>query len=191
MRMKKKHIILSPQTASLKTAKKWIEKWGGQIDGLIAKNSDDIYVPAERRMQKYKFIRTADCVVGGFRYGTNSTYVGSILLGLYDDSGLLNHVGFTSSLSNEDKPKLTRKLEKLIGKPGFTGHAPGGPSRWRSERSTKWEPLEPKLVVEVAYDHVSDHRFRHGTRLVRWRPDKSPHQCTMIQLKQPKFLDLS
>jgi ATP-dependent DNA ligase len=185
-----KHLILSPQTESLDTAKEWIKEWGRQIDGLIAKNSTDPYLPAERQMQKYKFIRTADCVVGGFRYGTNSTYVGSLLLGLYDDAGLLNHVGFTSSLSNEDKPGLTKKLKKLIEQPGFTGKAPGAPSRWTTERSTKWEPLKPELVVEVAYDHVTDERFRHGTRLIRWRPDKSPRQCTMIQLKQPKVLNL-
>ena len=181
-------MILSPQTPSLTTAKSWIKKWNRQIDGIIAKNMNLVYRPGEREMQKFKFIRTADCVVGGFRYGTNSRYVGSLLLGLYNAEGLLDHVGFTSGIANEDKPELTKKLEKLIAGPGFTGKAPGGPSRWSTERSEKWEPLKPKMVVEVSFDHVSDNRFRHGTKLLRLRPDKTPQQCTMIQLEQPKLL---
>src|SRR5256885_2062075 len=126
-----------------------------------------------------------DCVVGGFGYGTNSKLVGSLLLGLYD-GGLLHHVGFTSSIARAEKAALTAKLEKLKGGPGFTGNAPGGPSRWATERSAEWEPLKPKLVVEVCYDHFSGERFRHGTRLLRWRPDKAPAQCTMEQVKQRK-----
>ena len=148
----------------------------------MAKNSTDVYVPGERVMQKYKRIRTADCVVGGFRYGNDSKEVVSLLLGLYDEHGRLNHVGFTSSIAKADKPSLTRKLEKLIQEPGFTGNAPGAPSRWSTERSTQWEPLLPKIVVEVGFDHVTDDRFRHGTKLIRFRPDKSPSQCTMEQL---------
>ena len=142
-----KCLVLSPQTESLAEAKKWIKKWRGQIDGLVAKNIEDGYCSGERVMQKFKFIRTADCVVGGFRYGTNSPLVGSLLLGLFDDEGLLHHVGFTSGLAEEDKPALTKKLEKLIGEPGFTGKAPGAPSRWSSERSVEWQPLKTKLVV--------------------------------------------
>ena len=137
-------------------------------------------------MVKMKNYRSADCVVGGFRYGTNSKLVGSLLLGLYDDDGLLHHVGFTSSIARAEKPALTAKLEKLKGGPGFTGNAPGGPSRWSTERSAEWVPLKPKLVVEVCYDHFSGERFRHGTRLMRWRPDKAPKQCTMDQVKQKK-----
>jgi ATP-dependent DNA ligase len=105
-----------------------------------------------------------------------------LLLGLYDDAGKLNHVGYTSSLKDIDKEALTQKLEKLIAPPGFSGNAPGGPSRWSTERSGDWQPLKTKLVVEVQYDHVSDARFRHGTKFVRWRPDKAPRQCTMEQL---------
>ncbi len=112
--------------------------------------------------------------------------MGSLLLGLYDDDGLLHHVGFTSTIKASDKPALTKKLEKLIAPPGFTGNTPGGPSRWSTERSAEWQPLKPKLVVEVCYDHFSGGRFRHGTRLLRWRPDKSPKQCTMDQVKQKK-----
>jgi ATP-dependent DNA ligase len=127
-------------------------------------------------------------VVGGFRYATNmldgKNVVGSLLLGLYDDAGLLHHVGFSSAIKREQKPALTAKLEALIGKPGFTGNAPGGPSRWSTERSAEWCPLKPKLVVEVCYDHFSGDRFRHGTTILRWRPDKAPRQCTLDQLKQ-------
>ena len=108
--------------------------------------------------------------------------VGSLLLGLFDDDGLLHHVGFTSALKAEDRPALTGKLEELVGPPGFTGNAPGGPSRWSSERSTQWQPLCHELVVEVRYDQVTSRRFRHGTGFVRWRPDKEPRQCTFEQL---------
>ena len=133
-------------------------------------------------MQKIKPSQTADCMVGGFRYASRGKVVGSLLLGLYDDEGLLNHVGFMSSFKGDEREKLTPKLEALIKPPGFTGRAPGGPSRWSTKRSTEWEPLAPKLVVEVVYDHFTGGRFRHGTQLVRWRPDKSPHQCTMDQV---------
>jgi ATP-dependent DNA ligase len=136
-------------------------------------------------MLKVKRLRTADCVVGGFRYGTGSKLVGSLLLGLYDGEGLLHHVGFTSAFANEDREVLTKRLEKLSGGRGFTGRAPGGPSRWSTERTGEWTPLKPKLVVEVRYDHISDERFRHGTNLLRWRPDKAPSQCTFDQLKPP------
>jgi ATP-dependent DNA ligase len=131
-----------------------------------------------------KRIRTADCVVGGFRYAASGRVVGSLLLGLYDKDALLHHVGFTSSIPRAEKPELTRKLEKLIQPPGFTGNAPGGPSRWSTKRSTEWQPLKSKLVVEVEYDHFTGERFRHGTRLVRWRPDKAPRQCRMEQVAQ-------
>jgi ATP-dependent DNA ligase len=137
-------------------------------------------------MQKIKSHRSADCVVGGFRYNEGKPVVGSLLLGLYDDDGRLNHVGFTSSIPKDAKKALTAKLEKLIAPPGFTGNAPGGPSRWSTARSAEWQPLKPSLVVEVGYDHFTGDRFRHGTKLLRWRPDKSPRQCTMQQLKQQK-----
>jgi ATP-dependent DNA ligase len=135
-------------------------------------------------MVKVKCLRTADCVVGGFRYATNSKQVGSLLLGLFNEQGKLDHVGFTSGISEEARPALTRKVEALKGGPGFTGDAPGGPSRWSTERSTQWEPLKLKLVAEVQYDHVSGDRFRHGTRFLRWRPDKRPRDCTFEQLRQ-------
>jgi len=180
---------LSPATTNYATAKKWLAEAGGGVDGVIAKRLDLPYQSGNRDgMQKIKNFRSADCVIGGFRYATNKLdgrkVVGSLLLGLYDDAGLLHHVGFTSAIKREQKPALTAKLEALIAKPGFTGNAPGGPSRWSTERSAQWCPLKPKLVVEVSYDHFSGDRFRHGTTILRWRPDKAPRQCTLDQLKQ-------
>jgi ATP-dependent DNA ligase len=173
---------LSPVTASRKTAMAWLKRSGGALDGVIAKRADLEYRSGERAMIKVKQQRTADCVVGGFRYAEKKTEVGSLLLGLYDDDGLLHHVGFTSAIPAKDRPALTRKLEKLIEPPGFTGNAPGGPTRWNTERTTQWQPLKPVLVVEVRYDQVTSRRFRHGTGFVRWRPDKAPRQCTFDQL---------
>ena len=180
---KKGRVRLSPATTKLAEAKKWLTRVGATLDGIIAKRRDLTY---RTGMQKIKNHRSADCVVGGFRYNEGKPMVGSLLLGLYDGDGKLNHVGFTSSIPREDKPELTKKLEKLIGPPGFTGNAPGGPSRWSTARSAEWQPLEPRLVVEVSYDRFSGDRFRHGTRLMRWRPDKSPKQCTMDQVAQKK-----
>lgn len=175
---------LSPYTHDRAEAEAWLEKSGGALDGVVAKRADAPYRPGERAMLKVKQIRTADCVVGGFRYEQGSRYVGSLLLGLYDDEGRLHHVGYTSSISNAERPELTRRLEALMSPPGFTGDAPGGPSRWSTERTGEWEPLRPELVVEVAYDHLTGNRFRHGTRLLRWRPDKAPKQCTFDQLER-------
>ena len=176
-------IRLSLSIAEREAALAWIDRLGGDIDGVIANRADLPYLAGSRDgMQKYKLARTADCVVGGFRYGKDSDLVGSLLLGLYDDAGLLNHVGFTATLPAKDKPALTRRLEQLVEAPGFTGRAPGGPSRWNTERSGEWQPLRPELVIEVRYDHVSEGRFRHGTTLLRWRPDKAPRQCRFDQL---------
>ena len=180
-------IRLSPSTADRDAARGWLDRLGGDIDGLIAKRADLPYLHGSRDgMQKFKLARTADCVVGGFRYNANSPLVGSLLLGLYDEQGLLNHVGFTATLPANEKPALTRRLEELVQPPGFTGRAPGGPSRWSTERSGEWQPLRPELVVEVRYDHVSEGRFRHGTTLLRWRADKAPRQCTFDQLPEPR-----
>ena len=180
-------IRLSPATTRLRDAKSWLERVGATLDGIIAKRRDVPYQADNRTgMQKIKNYRSADCVVGGFRYNEGKPVVGSLLLGLYDDAGLLHHVGFTSTIRRAEKPALTKKLEKLVAPPGFTGNAPGGPSRWSTKRSAEWQPLKPKLVVEVCYDHFSGERFRHGTRLMRWRPDKAPRQCRLDQVKQKK-----
>jgi ATP-dependent DNA ligase len=176
-------VRLSPATKRLAQAKKWLGSSGGNLDGIIAKRLELPYRSGERDgMQKIKRRRTADCVVGGFRYAEKQPVVGSLLLGLYDDDGLLHHVGFTSSFKAADRKKITARVEPLIQPPGFTGNAPGGPSRWSTKRSTQWQPLKSKLVVEVEYDHFTGGRFRHGTQLVRWRPDKAPRQCTLDQI---------
>ena len=176
-------VRVSPATQDIKLARKWFRSAGASLDGIIAKRLDVPYRSGDRTgMVKIKPVRTVDCVVGGFRYGSKTKEVGSLLLGLYDDEGLLHHVGFTSSIKAKDRPALTKKLESLIAPPGFTGQAPGGPSRWSNKRSTEWQPLKPKLVVEVTYDHFTGGRFRHGAQLMRWRPDKAPKQCTFDQL---------
>ena len=176
-------VKLSPVTRDESVARGWLKGRGG-LDGVIAKRVDLPYRTGERTgMQKIKRMRTADCVVGGFRYASKSRVIGSMLLGLYDEDGLLQHVGFTASFTDAERKALVPRLEKLIGPPGFTGQAPGGPSRWSNARSAEWEPLEPKLVVEVQYDHFSGGRFRHGTKFLRWRPDKAPRQCTMDQVE--------
>jgi ATP-dependent DNA ligase len=186
----RRKLILSPATTRIDKAKSWLEDEGkGSTDGVIAKRLDDAYAPGERLIVKVKRLRTADCVVGGFRYLAERPQVGSLLLGLYDDEGKLNHVGFTSTISNEERPALTRKLERLKAPPGFTGDAPGGPSRWSTERTADWQPLRPELVAEVRFDHVTAGRFRHGTKFMRWRPDKSPRQCTCDQLS-PRAADI-
>jgi ATP-dependent DNA ligase len=173
-------VQLTPGTRDRAEAQGWLD--GGMVEGVVAKRWDGPYREGERAMVKIKRARTADCVVGGFRYAQAGGLVGSLLLGLYDEAGRLDHVGHCSGLAVVDKAALTRRLEALRGGPGFTGSAPGGPSRWSTERSGQWEPVRPELVVEVAFDHVSGGRFRHGTRLVRLRPDKAPRQCRMEQL---------
>ncbi|HYM71922.1 MAG TPA: ATP-dependent DNA ligase [Stellaceae bacterium] len=181
-------LVLSPMTRSARTARRWLDGAGdGALDGIVAKRLDGPYEAGERAMIKVKPRRTADCVVGGFRYQSGGGEVGSLLLGLYDASGRLNHVGFTATIADEERAALTRKLEALREPPGFTGSAPGGPSRWSTARSSEWVPLRPELVVEVRFDQVTGNRFRHGATLLRWRPDKAPQQCGMDQLgREPR-----
>jgi ATP-dependent DNA ligase len=173
---------LSPYTLSLAEARRWLRQGGTALDGIVAKEREGPYVAGERAMMKVKQHRTADCVVGGFRYRAGSKEVGSLLLGLYDNDGRLDHVGFTATIANKERAALTAKLEALIALPGFTGKAPGGPSRWCTERTEQWQPVKPRLVVEVSYDQVTGNRFRHGTKLIRFRPDKAPRQCTLEQI---------
>lgn len=179
-------LALSPFTRRRDDAESWLRRSGdASFDGVVAKRLDGKYEPGERAMIKVKRLRTADCVIGGFRYQSARRQVGSLLLGLYDRDGKLHHVGFTSTITDEERPALTRRLEALREPPGFTGNAPGGPSRWSTERSGEWEPLRAELVVEIRFDHVTGRRFRHGTKLIRWRPDKSPRQCTFEQIETP------
>jgi ATP-dependent DNA ligase len=179
-----KTVRLSPATTDYNVANNWFRKSGRDLDGIIAKRLEAPYASGERTAAvKIKQIRTADCVVGGFRYATGARVIGSLLLGLYSDDGLLHHVGFISGFKASDRRALAEKFERLRKPPGFTGNAPGGPSRWSTERTGEWEPVSPKVVVEVAYDHFTGGRFRHGTKFLRWRPDKDPRQCTMDQVE--------
>ena len=180
---------LSPATLDRDEAQGWLDRAGGVIDGVVAKPLEGPYAAGERAMVKVKHLRSADCVIGGFRYAAAAgpdgrRQVGSLLLGLFNPEGKLDHVGFTSGFADVDRTVLTARLEALAGGPGFTGDAPGGPSRWSTERSAAWEAVHPDLVVEVRYDHVTGQRFRHGTGLLRFRPDKAPRQCTLDQLRQ-------
>src|SRR5215469_2689700 len=181
---KQKSIRLSPATRDYDTAQRWMKELAASgFDGVVAKQLDCPYASGERSaMRKIKRIRTADCVVGGFRYASKGGEIGSLLLGLYDDNGKLNHVGFSSSFTAPERKKLKALLKPYMGGSGFTGHAPGGPSRWSTERTGEWERLQLKLVCEVRYDHFSGGRFRHGTKFLRWRPDKDPKSCTYEQL---------
>jgi ATP-dependent DNA ligase len=176
-------LLLSPFTYDAQRAHEWLEQTGGALDGVIAKRRDEPYRSGERAMFKHKVERTADCVVGGFRYDQSGAKVASLLLGLYDDAGLLHHVGYTSSFSHEARAELLGVVEPLKGESAFTGSAPGGPSRWSKPGRSEWVPLAPTLIAEVAYDQVTANRFRHGTTFRRWRPDKKPAQCTFEQLQ--------
>jgi len=179
-------VVLSPATQRIAVARQWLAGRTG-TDGVVAKRLDQPYRSGERyAMEKIKRKRTADCVVGGFRYATKGKVVGSLLLGLYDDEEVLHHVGFTSSMSADERRRITPILEQLAGGDGFTGRAPGGPSRWSTKRSSEWVALEPKLVVEVGYDHFTSGRFRHGTKFLRWRPDKAPSQCRLSQVAEAR-----
>jgi ATP-dependent DNA ligase len=177
-------IHLSPSTRSAGEAEAWLAGMGG-MDGVMAKDPGRAYASGSRdAMWKVKRRRTADCVVGGFRMASSGRAIGSLLLGLYDDDGLLHHVGFCSGFSDRDRRRLLELVEPLVEEPGFTGDRPGGPSRWSTERSAQWKPLRPVLVVEVGYDHFTGGRFRHGTAFERWRPDKEPRQCTYGQVER-------
>jgi ATP-dependent DNA ligase len=184
-------IRLSPASRERTEAERWMhEGTSSGLDGVIAKRLDAPYAAGERSaMRKIKSIRTADCVVGGFRYASKGGEIGSLLLGLYGDNCQLHHVGFTSSFNKDDRRKLKPVVEPLRGGSGFSGRAPGGPSRWATERTGEWEALDPKLVCEVRYDHFSGGRFRHGTKFLRWRPEKAPSQCRMDQVERKPRLD--
>jgi ATP-dependent DNA ligase len=177
-------LILSPQTEDLTLARDWLERSGGALDGVIAKRGEQPYRAGERAMLKIKRHRSADCVVGGFRADAKGG-VASLLLGLYAEDGLLHHVGFCSSFKAAERRAWAAELEPLTGGEGFTGNRPDKASRWAANRTTEWTPLRPELVLEVLYDQVTSGRFRHGTRLLRRRPDKRPDQCRCEQLLHP------
>jgi ATP-dependent DNA ligase len=180
---------LTPSTLGRDTAQDWFERFeGAGFDGVVAKRLDGNYQPGVRAMLKIKHLRTADCVVAGFRWLTKheGEAVGSLLLGLYDDAGVLHHVGHTSSFTMAKKRELVGMLAPQITEDdteGFGGgRVPGAPSRWSSGKDVSWMRLRPELVCEVSFDHLQGDRFRHGTTFQRWRPDKPPQACTYDQL---------
>ncbi|HEY2387524.1 MAG TPA: ATP-dependent DNA ligase [Candidatus Binatia bacterium] len=176
-------VQLSPATDDRAVAERWMRDLDTiGLDGVVAKLAGEPYHSGDRDgMVKVKRLRTADCVVGGFRHAQGSRAIGSLLLGLYDD-GLLHHVGFAASFTASERAALRKVLEPHVGGSGFSGNAPGGPSRWSTDRSAEWQPLDPVLVCEVRYDHFSGGRFRHGCKFLRWRPEKVPTSCTFAQL---------
>jgi ATP-dependent DNA ligase len=176
---------LSPATRDRKLAERWITELGAAgLDGVVAKRLEAGYLSGDRSgMVKVKRMRTADCVVGGIRKAQKGEGLGSLLLGLYNDQGELDHVGFSASFTATERKEIEKIVKPYRGGSGFTGKAPGGPSRWSQGRSTEWIPLDPVLVCEVRYDHFSGGRFRHGTKFLRWRPDKDPEACTFEQVE--------
>ena len=178
---------LSPATQEPKTMQRWLKVVGGALDGIIAKDLEAAYASGERSAAiKVKRMRTADCVIGGYRTSKDGKAIGSLLLGLYHEDGTFDYVGFTSGFSASEKESLLKQLQDARAASAFTGRSPGGPSRWSRGMETEWFPVEPKIVLEVEFDHVSGGRFRHGTRPLRFRPDKAPRQCTIDQLQQPR-----
>jgi ATP-dependent DNA ligase len=174
-------LVLSPMARDRRQAEHWLSSSGGALDGVVAKRLEQPYLAGVRAMVKVKQLRTADCIVGGYRKTTGGG-VASLLLGLFNDEGRLDLVGFSSGFSAARRLELAATLESRGVGPGFTGRAPGGPSRWSPNRSVDYIRLVHDLVVEVVYDQVTAGRFRHGARFLRWRPDKAPDQCTYEQL---------
>ena len=177
-------IHLSPATTDRKVGLEWFNKFGAVgLDGVMAKLLGEPYHSGDREgMVKVKHLKTAECVVGGFRYGEGTKVVGSLLLGLYDEKKRLVHIGHTSSIKKDSRGDLTKELQSLHAENPFEVRIPGGPSRWASGKSGDWEPVRPELVCEVEYDYFSQGRFRHGSKFLRWRPEKDPKSCTMDQV---------
>jgi len=174
---------LSPATRERATVDDWFGRVGGALDGIVAKRLDAPYRAGERdAVVKVKAIRSADCVIGGYRTSVREG-IGSLLLGLYDEGGRLDYVGFTSGFSGSEKRVLLDQLRPLHAATSFDGRTPGGPSRWNRGASSAWQALRPELVLEVAFDQVTNDRFRHGTRPLRWRPDKAARTCSLDQIR--------
>jgi ATP-dependent DNA ligase len=188
-------IHLTPVTDQSAVARDWFSRFeGAGLDGVVVKDGQLHYLPDKRAMIKVKHERTADCVVGGFRWHKAGGVVGSLLLGLFDDGGVLHHVGVASGFSVARREEFVGIVEPyrkdaLKGHPwhadGPSGRVPGGPSRWTGGKDLSWEPLRPELVAEVAYDHLQGDRFRHATSFIRWRPDRDPASCTYAQMDIP------
>ncbi len=176
---KQEIVVLSPQTVSLKTARGWLKMADAGLDGIVAKRGDLDYQPGKRAMQKYKLWKSVDAVVGGI-YEDDRGHVEYLLLGLYDDAGLLNYVG-RCRLSGAEA-EIRKKLKPVMGGEGFTGHAPQPVNRWSGKRRTA-VMVKPKLVLEASADHIAGGRMQHGSRFIRCRPDKKPSQCRMEQVE--------
>jgi ATP-dependent DNA ligase len=195
-------VHVTPATDDIDIARDWFSRFeGAGLDGIVAKPSDLPYLPDKRAMFKVKHERTADCVVGGFRWHKEGDVVGSLLLGLYDAEMILHHVGVASSFSASRRRELVEELEAFRDgaerdHPWLTSAAPasripGGASRWSAGKDMSWEPVRPELVCEVSYDHLQEERFRHATTFRRWRPDRIPTSCTYAQLESPVPSELS
>jgi ATP-dependent DNA ligase len=195
-------VSLTPFTDSMRQAERWFRVFeGAGLDGVVAKPPDLPYLEDQRVMFKVKHERTADCVVAGFRWHKKGPVVGSLLLGLYDDDGKLQHVGVSASFSMERRQELLDELAPVRLEPGdehpWLGtvtpeRIPGGqPSRWNAKKDLSFEPLAPAMVVEVAYDHMEGRRFRHTAQFRRWRPDRDPESCTYAQIERPVDFDLT
>jgi ATP-dependent DNA ligase len=199
-------VHLTPATDSIEVARGWFSEFeGAGLDGIVAKPFDIPYRPGQRLMYKIKHERTADCVVAGYRWHKTGRVVGSLLLGLYNSEGALQHVGVAASFPMARRAELVRELEpyaveSLEGHPWAewaqaeaheAGRLPGGLSRWNAKKDLSWVPLRPELVCEVAYDHMEGTRFRHTAQFRRWRPDRDPKSCTFAQLEETAQFDLA
>ena len=183
---------LTPQTIDPEEAVSWFDRYeGAGCDGVVAKRADQVYAPGERTMIKVKHLRTVDCVVGGYREYAAGPGIGSLLLGLYDEGGVLHHVGHTSSFSAAERREVLAKLQPLVGGDSFGhGRTPGSPSRWSGAKDLSWVQVRPELVCEVNFEKLQGDRFRHAARFLRWRTDKDPGDCDFAQLEAPTSFSL-
>ena len=180
---------LTPSTPDLDVARRWFEEFeAAGCDGIVCKQEDAGYVEGKREMIKWKHRRSVDCVVGGYREHKDGGKIGSLLLGLYNEAGDLHFIGHCSGFSDHDRVELLTQFEQLKSDEsfGFEARMPGAESRWSAGKDLAWTPVQPGAVVQVSYDQLTENRFRHATRLERWRPDKDAAECTMQQLQRPE-----
>ncbi len=180
---------LTPSTDDLEVARRWFDEFeAAGCDGIVCKNADAPYVEGKREMIKWKHRRSVDVVVGGYREHKDGGKIGSLLLGLYNNDGDLHFIGHCSGFSDHDRVALLEQFEQLRSEESFGSEArmPGAESRWSAGKDLAWTPVQPGVVVQVSYDQLTEARFRHATRLERWRPDKNAEDCTMDQLERPE-----